>query len=68
MGRILLDEIELQVSEDAGDILARIVNARDGLRLGSGSIIAPPGWVVLTAIDGEPVYIQVANISYVREG
>jgi len=65
--RVLLDEVELQVSEDIGEVLARIVNARDGLRHGSGSIIAPPGWVVLTGDDGGPVYLQVANISYVRD-
>ena len=68
VARILLDEVELEVSEDSEEILARIVNARDGLRHGSGRIVAPPGWVVLSAADtGEPVYVQVVNISYVHE-
>jgi hypothetical protein len=47
--------------------LNRIVNARDGLRRGNGAIVAPPGWVILTATDGSDIYVQVARIAYVRE-
>jgi hypothetical protein len=68
MARILLDDTEIEVSEDVEDVLTRIVNARDGLRRGSGAIIAPPGWVILTASEGnEELYVQVARIAYVRE-
>ncbi len=68
MARILLDETEIEVAEDVEDVLGRIVNARDGLRRGSGAIIAPPGWVTLTASGtGEEMYVQVARIAYVRE-
>jgi hypothetical protein len=66
MARILLDEVEIDVVEDVEETLNRIVNARDGLRRGSGAIVAPPGWVVLTADDGSDVYVQVARIAYVR--
>ncbi len=67
MARILLDETEIEVSEEVGDILSRIVNSRDGLRLGSGAIVAPPGWVILTGLDTGKIYVQVARIGYVRE-
>jgi hypothetical protein len=68
MARIVLDETEIEVAEDVEDILNRIVNSRDGLRRGSGAIVAPPGWVVATALGGgEEIYLQVARIAYVRE-
>jgi hypothetical protein len=67
MARILLDETEIEVNEDVEEVLNKIVNARDGLRRGSGAIIAPPGWVILTAAGGEEIYVQVARIAYVRE-
>lgn len=69
MARILLDETEIEVAEDVEDILNRIVNSRDGLRRGSGAIVAPPGWVIVTALgSGDEIYLQVARIGYVREG
>jgi hypothetical protein len=68
MARIVLDETEIEVAEDVEEILNRIVNSRDGLRRGSGAIVAPPGWVVMTASGGsEEIYVQVARIAYVRE-
>jgi hypothetical protein len=67
MAHILLDETEIEVAEDAEGALNRIVNARDGLRRGNGAIVAPPGWVSLTAADGSDIYVQVARIGYVRE-
>jgi hypothetical protein len=68
MARILLDDTEVEVSEEVDDVLGRIVNSRDGLRRGSGAIVAPAGWIVLTASDGDdPIYVQVARIGYVRE-
>jgi hypothetical protein len=67
MARILLDETEIEVSEDVEETLNRIVNARDGLRRGNGAIVAPPGWVTLTAVDTSELYVQVARIAYVRE-
>jgi hypothetical protein len=68
MARILLDGTEVDVAEDVEDTLGRIVNSRDGLRLGSGTIVAPPGWVTLTAADtGDALYVQVARIDCVRE-
>ena len=67
MARILLDDLEIEVAEETGEVLTRIVNARDGLRLGSGAIIAPAGWVSLTdPVSEEPLYVQVAHISCVR--
>jgi hypothetical protein len=67
MARILLDETEIEVAEEVEEILNRIVNSRDGLRRGSGAIVAPPGWVILTTPDTGELYIQVAHIAYVRE-
>jgi hypothetical protein len=68
MARILLDETEIEVAEDVEDILNKIVNSRDGLRRGSGAIVAPPGWVIVTASDGgDEIYVQVARIGCVRE-
>lgn len=68
MARILLDESEIEVAEDVEEILIAIVNARDGLRRGSGAILAPPGWVRLTQPGlGETIYIQVSHVGYVRE-
>ncbi|MGD1057387.1 MAG: hypothetical protein ABR992_08235 [Solirubrobacteraceae bacterium] len=67
MARILLDEAEIDVAEDVEETLKRIVDARDGLRRGNGAIVAPPGWVILTATDGSDIYVQVARIAYVRE-
>jgi hypothetical protein len=69
MARIMLDVTEIEVSEEVGEILNRIVNSRDGLRRGSGAIVAPPGWVILTAQDtSDEIYVQVARIGCVREG
>jgi hypothetical protein len=67
MARILLDETEVEVAEEVEEILNRVVNSRDGLRRGSGAIVAPPGWVVLTAPNTGEIYIQVARIAYIRE-
>jgi hypothetical protein len=68
MGRILIDSKELEVSEDLETILAHIASSKDGVRLGSGVIVAPKGWIVLTAPEtGEPIYVQVARIAYVRK-
>jgi hypothetical protein len=68
MARILLDQTEVDVSEDVDDVLNRIVNSRDGLRHGSGKILAPAGWVSLTASDsGDSIFVQVSRIGCVRE-
>jgi hypothetical protein len=67
VARILLDETEIEVSEGTEETLNKIVNSRDGLRRGSGAIVAPAGWVILTAPDASEIYIQVARIGYVRE-
>jgi hypothetical protein len=67
MARILVGEIEVGVSEDVDDVLNRIVGSRDGIRLGSGTIVAPPGWLTLTESDtGEPLYVQASRVGYVR--
>jgi hypothetical protein len=67
VARILLNDLEVEVAEEPDEVLARIVNARDGLRLGSGAIVAPPGWVSLTdPLTDESIYVQVARISFVR--
>ena len=68
MARILFDGTTIEVSEDVEDVLNRIVNSRDGLRRGSGAILAPTGWVVLTALGaGDSMFVQVARIACVRE-
>ncbi len=67
MARILIDATEVEVSEDVHEMLSRIVNSRDGLRRGSGTIIAPPGWVLATGLDSGEMYLQVARIAYVRD-
>jgi hypothetical protein len=68
MARILLDAVEIEVTEDVEALMSKIVNSRDGLRRGSGAIIAPSGWVIVTASGtGEEIYVQVGRIGYVRE-
>ena len=68
MARIHLGGTETTVSEEVGEVLARVVAARDGIRNTSGTILAPPGWVALTAADtGDPLYVQVEHLAYVRE-
>ena len=68
MARILLDESEIEMAEEVEEILTAIVSAKDGLRHGSGAILAPPGWVRLTQPGlGEAIYIQVSHVAYVRE-
>jgi hypothetical protein len=67
MALILVDGTEIDVAEEAEDILNLIVNSRDGIRRGS-SIVAPAGWVIVTAPGtGESIYVQVARIGCVRE-
>jgi hypothetical protein len=67
MTRILVGNTELGVAEELEDVLNRIVNSRDGIRLGSGAIVAPPGWLALTASDtDEPLYVQATRVGYVR--
>lgn len=68
MAHILFGQTEVEVREEVEEILARIVDSRDGLRHGSGAIVAPPGWVSLTQVGlGEPIFVQVSQIGYVRE-
>jgi hypothetical protein len=68
VARILLDQTEIEVSEEAEEILTAIVNSRDGLRSESGRILSPPGWLSLTQPGlGEAIYVQVSHIGYVRE-
>ncbi len=68
MASILFDQAALSVAEDVDEVLARVVNSRDGLRRGNGSILAPAGWIVLTEADsGEQLYVQVSRLGYVRE-
>jgi hypothetical protein len=68
MASILFDQAALSVSEDVDEVLSRVVNSRDGLRRGNGSILAPAGWIVLTEVDSrEPIYVQVSRVGYVRE-
>ena len=67
MACVLLNNTELEVTEEPDEVLARIVKARDGLRHGSGVILAPPSWVRLTdPLSEDPVYVQVAKVSFVR--
>jgi hypothetical protein len=67
MASILFDQAALSVSEDVDEVLTRVVNSRDGLRRGNGSILAPAGWIVLSESDtGEPIYVQVSRVGYVR--
>jgi hypothetical protein len=69
VARLVLDGAEIEVGEDLEDVLSRIVSARDGVRRGSGAIVAPPGWMVLsTPGTDEPVYVQVSRIGCVRDG
>lgn len=68
MARILLSGTETSVSEEVDEVLGRIVAAKDGIRNATGTILAPPGWVLLTATDtGDPLYVQTEHIGYVRE-
>jgi hypothetical protein len=68
MTRILFDHGPLYVAEEVEDVLNRIVNSRDGLRQGSGAIVAPAGWIVLTEADTDKqIYVQVSRVGYVCE-
>jgi hypothetical protein len=68
MAIVEVSRSEISVSESVEQILGRITNAKDGIRTSAGTIVAPPGWVLLSA-DGseEPVYVQVSRIGYVAE-
>lgn len=69
MASILFDQAPITVAEDVDEVLSRVVNSRDGLRHGNGTILAPAGWILLTEADtGEPLYVQVSRVGYVREG
>jgi hypothetical protein len=68
MALVLLGEIETSVAEGLEDVLSRIVASKDGLRSGSGAIVAPPGWITLTASDtDDPIYIQASHVVSVRD-
>jgi hypothetical protein len=68
MARILLGGRETSVSEEVDDVLARIVASKDGIRNPGGIILAPTGWLRLTAADsGEHMFVQTEHIGYVRE-
>ncbi len=68
MASILFDQAALSVAEDIDEVLGRVVNSRDGLRRGDGSLLAPSGWIVLTeSMGNEQIYVQVSRIGYVRE-
>jgi len=68
MAIVEISRSEVSVSESVEQILARITSAKDGIRTSSGTIVAPAGWVLLSAEDsGEPVYVQVSRIGYVAE-
>jgi hypothetical protein len=68
MARILLGGTETSVSEEVGEVLALVVQSKDGIRNTSGTILAPPGWVKLTAADtGDRIYVHAEHIALVRE-
>jgi hypothetical protein len=68
MARILLGESEIDVFEGAEDVLRRVMSSGEGVRRAGGEIVAPPGWLALSAPEtGDPIYVQVARIGYVRE-
>ncbi len=68
MALVLLGDTETSVAEEMQDVLSQIVASKDGLRSGSGVIVAPPGWISLTASDtGDPIYIQAAHVLSVRD-
>jgi hypothetical protein len=65
MARILVGEREIGVAEDLEEVMSRVVNARDGIRRGSG-LVAPPGWLALTTSDtDEEIVLQAARIGYI---
>jgi hypothetical protein len=50
------------------EILSRIVRSKDGLRHGHGAIVAPAGWLVVTAQGSDDeIYVQVARVGCVRD-
>jgi hypothetical protein len=68
MARILLDGTEINVGESLEEVLARLVNSKDGMRAGNGQITAPPGWITLTELGtGEELFVQAVRLGYVRE-
>lgn len=68
MALVLLGDTATSVAEGMEDVLSRIVASKDGLRSASGTIVAPPGWIALTASDtGDPVYIQTVHVRSVSE-
>jgi|HubBroStandDraft_1064217.scaffolds.fasta_scaffold1676309_1 hypothetical protein len=68
MARILVGGTETSVAEEMSDVLALVVQSKDGIRNTSGTILAPSGWLKLTAADsGDQMYVQAEHIGYVRE-
>jgi hypothetical protein len=68
MARILVGGTETSVAEEMSEVLALVVQSKDGIRNSSGTILAPAGWLKLTAADsGDGLYVQAEHIGYVRE-
>ncbi|MHB8242036.1 MAG: hypothetical protein ACYDHN_08600 [Solirubrobacteraceae bacterium] len=64
---MLVGDSEVDVSEEVDAVLMAMQAAKDGVRGANGKIIVPPGWLVLTDSDsGEPIYVQISRVGYVR--
>jgi hypothetical protein len=64
---MLVGDSEIDVSEQVDEVLMAMQAAKDGVRSANGKIVVPPGWLVLTASDsGEPVFIQISRVGYLR--
>jgi hypothetical protein len=67
MTAVLVGDMEVDVSEQVDEVLDAMRAAKDGVRSSKGTILVPPGWLVLTAADsGEPIHIQISRVGYVR--
>jgi hypothetical protein len=68
MAKIRVQAAELHVGESVEDVLSRVANADQGIRMG-GARVSPPGWILLTdaTVPNRQMYVQAAQIGYVHD-
>jgi hypothetical protein len=68
MAKVRVQGAELNVHESVEEVLSRVANAVQGVRMG-GARVTAPGWIVLTdaTISNRQLYVQAVQIGYVHE-
>lgn len=68
MAKVRVQAAELHVHESVEDVLSRVANAAQGVRIG-GARVTAPGWILLTdaTVPNRQLFVQAAQIGYVHE-